>query len=91
MARKEVDKKAFNERYNENKPSPKLDFKNYRRLRVIGTGGFGIVFLVHHKSSGKFYACKRLEKVRLIRQRQTKRFVVFLPLNCCFPFAICTI
>lgn len=69
IKRKETDRESFYERLKDNKPSPEPDFEHYKKLRLIGQGGFGLVFLYKHKSTGEYYACKRLQKVDIVKKR----------------------
>ena len=41
----------------------------FRQYRVLGKGGFGEVHACQVRSSGKMYACKRLEKKRIKRRK----------------------
>ncbi|KAI1278435.1 G protein-coupled receptor kinase 5 [Halotydeus destructor] len=66
--------------------------KTFRMYRVLGKGGFGEVCACQVRSTGKMYACKKLEKKRIkkrkgesmvltekqILQKVTSRFVVSL-------------
>jgi len=38
----------------------------FERLKTLGTGSFGRVMLVQHKSSSKYYAMKILDKQKVI-------------------------
>ena len=41
----------------------------FRMYRVLGKGGFGEVCACQVKSTGKMYACKKLEKKRIKKRR----------------------
>ncbi|XP_043087595.1 G protein-coupled receptor kinase 5 isoform X2 [Puntigrus tetrazona] len=41
----------------------------FREYRVLGKGGFGEVCAYQSRASGKMYACKKLEKKRIKKQR----------------------
>ncbi|XP_076364561.1 G protein-coupled receptor kinase 2-like isoform X1 [Tachypleus tridentatus] len=43
--------------------------KTFRMYRVLGKGGFGEVCACQVRSTGKMYACKKLEKKRLKKRR----------------------
>ncbi|KAM9811763.1 rhodopsin kinase grk7-b-like [Syngnathus typhle] len=43
----------------------KISDKYFREFRTLGKGGFGEVCAVQVKTTGKMYACKKLEKKRL--------------------------
>jgi len=69
-----------------------VTYKTFRMYRVLGKGGFGEVCACQTRSTGKMYACKKLEKKRIkkrkgetmvitekqILQRVNSRFVVNL-------------
>ena len=69
-----------------------ITYKTFRMYRVLGKGGFGEVCACQTRSTGKMYACKKLEKKRvkkrkgetmvlsekLILQKINSRFVVNL-------------
>lgn len=70
--------------------------KNYFRVyRVLGKGGFGLVYACQSKTTGKMYALKKLEKKRVKRrhgeklalnekqvlERVSSRFVVSVSVN----------
>lgn len=61
---------------NNSSPSePKLTLHDFEIRRVLGTGGFGKVFLVSKTSGaqkGKFYAMKVLKKAVIVRNKETK-------------------
>lgn len=72
--------------------------KNYFRVyRVLGKGGFGLVYACQSKITGKMYALKKLEKKRVKRRHGEKlalnekqvlekvssRFVVSTLTHCC--------
>jgi len=53
----------------------KLTLEDFEIRRVLGTGGFGKVFLVSRTSGaqkGKFYAMKVLKKAVIVRNKETK-------------------
>ena len=53
----------------------KLTLDDFEIRRVLGTGGFGKVFLVSKTSGaqkGKFYAMKVLKKAVIVRNKETK-------------------
>ncbi|XP_060764549.1 G protein-coupled receptor kinase 5 isoform X2 [Neoarius graeffei] len=41
----------------------------FREYRILGTGGFGEVCACQVRASGKMYACKKLEKKRIKKQK----------------------
>ena len=54
---------------------PRLTLDDFEIRRVLGTGGFGKVFLVSKTSGaqkGKFYAMKVLKKAVIVRNKETK-------------------
>ena len=46
--------------------------KHLERQTILGAGGFGKVWLVKHKETGKYYAMKELNKRRILEKKQTK-------------------
>eukprot|EP01096_Ripella_sp_DP13-Kostka_P015289 TRINITY_DN70_c0_g2_i1.p1 TRINITY_DN70_c0_g2~~TRINITY_DN70_c0_g2_i1.p1 ORF type:complete len:368 (-),score=180.16 TRINITY_DN70_c0_g2_i1:142-1245(-) len=61
---------AVSEIYEERVRARDWDFKDFEQQRTLGTGTFGRVYLVRHKSTGKFYAMKILKKSLVIRLKQ---------------------
>lgn len=63
---------------------------DFVRIRILGTGAFGVVYLVKHISSGKFYAMKMLEKEKIVKLKQIEHSLyekkILNGLN--FPFVI---
>lgn len=45
---------------------------HFRQYRVLGKGGFGLVFACQSKFSGKMYALKKLEKKRVKKRNGEK-------------------
>ena len=45
---------------------------HFRQYRVLGKGGFGLVFACQSKFSGKMYALKKLEKKRVKKRKGEK-------------------
>lgn len=69
--------KSLTERYedvvmelqaNQDTKSANTNIKDFRAIKVLGTGTYGKVILVRHKKSEKLYAMKVLKK-DLIRER----------------------
>lgn len=50
----------------------KINLKDFEVGRTLGTGSFGRVLLVRHRSTGTYYALKKLRKVDLIRLKQVE-------------------
>jgi len=48
--------------------NPTMD--DFEKVRTLGTGTFGRVYLVKHKENGKFYALKVLRKMDVVRLKQ---------------------
>lgn len=71
--RKESDRERFLERYQQTKSSPAPDFDRYEKQRVIGKGAFSSVFFYRHKRSGKYFACKRLDKDHLVNENMVEQ------------------
>jgi len=53
-------------KYLESQP---VTYKTFRMYRVLGKGGFGEVCACQTRSTGKMYACKKLEKKRIKKRR----------------------
>ncbi|XP_059488866.1 G protein-coupled receptor kinase 2 isoform X2 [Neocloeon triangulifer] len=49
--------------------SQTVTYKTFRMYRVLGKGGFGEVCACQVRSTGKMYACKKLEKKRIKKRR----------------------
>jgi len=52
-----------------------VTYKTFRMYRVLGKGGFGEVCACQTRSTGKMYACKKLEKKR-IKKRKGETMVI---------------
>jgi len=50
--------------------TPEMTLSHFERIRTIGTGTFGRVYLVKHTQSGKFFALKVLRKMEVVRLKQ---------------------
>lgn len=62
-------KTAFTEKWKiKMDDTAKLD--DFDRFRTVGTGAFGRVVLVKHKSSSTYYAMKILDKAKLVKTKQ---------------------
>lgn len=46
-----------------------ITYKTFRMYRVLGKGGFGEVCACQSRSTGKMYACKKLEKKRIKKRK----------------------
>jgi len=55
-----------------NYSSHRILSKDLEKLRVLGHGGFGKVWLVKHLQTGEHYALKELNKRRILDRQQTK-------------------
>ena len=49
-------------------PTKKISLNDFIRLKVIGRGSFGKVYLVRHRNTGLAYAMKILKKDQLIKK-----------------------
>ncbi|CAG0897930.1 unnamed protein product [Darwinula stevensoni] len=49
--------------------SQPVTYKTFRMYRVLGKGGFGEVCACQNRSTGKMYACKKLEKKRIKKRK----------------------
>lgn len=63
---------------------------DFERHKVLGTGAFGVVYLVRHITSGKYYAMKALEKERIVRLKQVEHSYYEKKILCGinFPFVV---
>ncbi|KAL6065416.1 cytochrome c oxidase subunit 1 [Balamuthia mandrillaris] len=52
------------------KLSENMSLEDFEKVRTLGTGTFGRVWLVKHKATGKFFALKVLKKVEVVRLKQ---------------------
>ena len=65
-----MESKDFSFSYNsENKKAKKVTLDDFKILRLVGQGGFGKVYQVQHKESGKIYAMKAFKKKFLIERK----------------------
>jgi serine/threonine protein kinase len=49
-----------------------MDLDQFEQLVTLGTGTFGRVYLIRHKSTGKYYAMKTLKKSEVVRLKQVE-------------------
>lgn len=64
-------KEEFNQKWDH--PSQNTaSLEDFERLKTLGTGSFGRVMLVQHKSSNKFYAMKILDKQKVVKLKQVE-------------------
>jgi len=49
-----------------------FQLKDFQQLQTLGTGTFGRVYLVKHKSSSKYFAMKVLKKSEIVRLKQVE-------------------
>ncbi|XP_063374595.1 cAMP-dependent protein kinase catalytic subunit beta-like [Cydia amplana] len=63
---------------------------DFEKGRILGTGAFGIVFLVKHIVTGKYYAMKMLEKEKVVKQKQVEHSYYEKKILCGlnFPFMV---
>ena len=47
-----------------------ITLDNLDKIKTLGTGTFGRVYLVHHKASQQYFAMKVLKKTDIIRMKQ---------------------
>lgn len=55
-------------------PNDKVNASNFERLKLLGTGAYGRVYLVRKKDGidkGKLYAMKVLEKFKVTQKKKT--------------------
>lgn len=63
---------------------------DFERTKVLGTGAFGVVYLVKHVHTGKYYAMKMVEKEKIVKLKQIEHSYyekkILYGLN--FPFVV---
>lgn len=52
-----------------------MDLRHFRLLRVVGKGSFGRVRIVEHKTTGKFYALKYINKEKCVGQKAVDNII----------------
>lgn len=50
-----------------------VDVTHFDKIKVIGKGGFGKVYVVQHRSTRKYHAMKQLYKLRLLSKAMSTR------------------
>lgn len=80
---------AFINIWNE-KPEGIAILNDFETIKVLGTGAFGIVFLVKHNHSNKYYAMKILEKEKIVKLKQIEHSYYEKKILCGlnFPFVV---
>jgi len=64
-------KEKFEEQWkNQSQNTANLD--DFDRIKTLGTGSFGRVMLVQHKSSKKYFAMKILDKQKVVKLKQVE-------------------
>merc|ERR1711874_179440 len=64
-------KKDFEEKWSKN-PKNTASLDDFERLKTLGTGSFGRVMLVQHKSNKTHYAMKILDKQKVVKLKQVE-------------------
>ncbi|KAG6448737.1 hypothetical protein O3G_MSEX005684 [Manduca sexta] len=79
----------FIESWNE-KSESNAKLTDFERHKVLGTGAFGIVYLVKHSHTGKYYAMKMLEKEKIVKLKQIEHSYYEKKILCGlnFPFVV---
>uniref|UniRef100_A0AAR5PTJ0 Protein kinase domain-containing protein n=2 Tax=Dendroctonus ponderosae TaxID=77166 RepID=A0AAR5PTJ0_DENPD len=65
-------RKEFYDRWEKNNPSPTDGLNQFDRLKTLGTGSFGRVFLVQHQQTKGYYAMKVIDKIRIVKLKQVE-------------------
>ncbi|XP_050294173.1 cAMP-dependent protein kinase catalytic subunit beta-like [Anthonomus grandis grandis] len=83
-------RKDFYEKWSEDNPSSSEGLKDFVRLKTLGTGSFGKVFLVQHKYTRSFYAMKAIDKIRIVKLKQIEHTLYEKKMLECvnFPFLV---
>lgn len=70
-------KQSFDERWKHNVAANSEEnhakFEDFDRYRTLGTGAFGRVILVKHKTDGGYHAMKILDKGKIVKMKQVDR------------------
>ncbi|KOB73103.1 putative cAMP-dependent protein kinase catalytic subunit [Operophtera brumata] len=79
----------FIDSWNENSESNAHE-SDFDRIKILGTGAFGVVVLVRHIISQKYYAMKMLEKAKIVKLRQIEHSFYEKKILCGlnFPFVV---
>lgn len=79
----------FIDSWNE-KSESNAKMSDFERYKVLGTGAFGVVFLVKHTTTGKYYAMKALEKEKIVKLKQIEHSFYEKKILCGlnFPFVV---
>lgn len=64
-------KEEFNAKW-EHPSQNTAGLEDFERLKTLGTGSFGRVMLVQHKSSSRFFAMKILDKQKVVKLKQVE-------------------
>lgn len=64
-------KEEFNSKW-EHPSQNTAGLEDFERLKTLGTGSFGRVMLVQHKSSSRYYAMKILDKQKVVKLKQVE-------------------
>ncbi|XP_063706308.1 cAMP-dependent protein kinase catalytic subunit alpha-like [Culicoides brevitarsis] len=83
-------KNDFEKKWKEKKSSDAEQLKEYEDIRVLGSGAFGVVKLVKHKTSGKYFAMKYLSKEKVVKNKQIAHTLLEKQVLKCidFPFLV---
>ncbi|XP_076255095.1 cAMP-dependent protein kinase catalytic subunit 1-like isoform X2 [Rhynchophorus ferrugineus] len=65
-------RKEFYERWERNIPSSTNGLNDFDRIKTLGTGSFGRVFLVQHKQNKNYFAMKVIDKIRIVKLKQVE-------------------
>lgn len=82
-------REEFDERWR-NPQSTVSNLDEFDRLKTLGTGSFGRVMLVQHKSSKEYYAMKILDKQKIVKLKQVEHTLNEKRILSCvrFPFLV---
>lgn len=63
---------------------------DFDKIKILGTGAFGVVYLVKHNVSQKYYAMKLLEKEKIVKLKQIEHSYYEKKILCGlnFPFVV---
>jgi protein kinase A len=82
-------KEEFEEKWRTQQPS-NASLDDFDRIKTLGTGSFGRVMLVQHKSAKDYYAMKILDKQKIVKLKQVEHTLNEKKILRCitFPFVV---
>lgn len=81
-------RQEFIETWNE-KSAENSKLGDFEKVKVLGTGAFGVVYLAKHIDTGKYYAMKMLEKEKIVKLKQIQHSYYEKKILCGLNFPFC--